>query len=159
MATTMNALKAAEKARAKGGLALFPCPKRVGELKLTPTTCAKNHKDSKVATEDDLVRLWECRGCEVGAANLAAIRILPAGRRDRSLSYMRGGSSSQQGLPKSQQAALEFLRVRGRATAPDAAKHFGLHRDTMADRFLSLERAGMVRRVASATKTLVWEVV
>jgi predicted ArsR family transcriptional regulator len=55
--------------------------------------------------------------------------------------------------------ALEFLRARGRATAPDAAKHFGLHRELMADRFASLERRGLVRRFKGASKALIWEAV
>lgn len=155
----MNALKSAEKARAKGGLATFRCPHRPGELRLTPATCAGNHKLSQAAQDADKVRLWDCRACEVGAANLAAISSLPPAKRDRTASYKRGGDGSNKRLASTLVVALEFLRARGRATAPDAAKHFGMHRETMADRFASLERRGLVRRLKGASKTLVWEAV
>ena len=155
----MNVLKAAEKARAKGGLALFPCPNRPGELRLTPATCAGCHKMAQTAQEADRVRLWECRTCEVGAANLAAISSLPPAKRDRTPSYKRGGDGAKKALASTLVVALEFLRARGRATAPDAAKHFGMHRETMADRFASLERRGLVRRFKGSSKSLIWEAV
>ncbi len=155
----MNALKAAEKARAKGGLAMFLCPSRPGDLRLTPAACAGCHKMAQTAQDADKVRLWECRTCEVGAANLAAVSSLPAAKRDRTASYKRGGDSANKRLASTLVVALEFLRARGRATAPDAAKHFGMHRETMADRFASLERWGLVRRFKGASKRLIWEAV
>jgi hypothetical protein len=156
----MNALKSSEKARAKGGLATFLCPNRPGELRLTPATCAGCHKMAQAAQDADRVRLWECVACEVGAANLAAISSLPAVKRDRAPSYKRGGDSPKnKGLASTLVVALEFLRARGRATAPDAAKHFGLHRELMADRFASLERRGLVRRFKGGSKALIWEAV
>jgi len=157
----MNAIKSAEKASAKGGLAMFLCPHRPGELRLTPSTCAGCHKMAQTAQEADKVRLWECRTCEVGAANLAAIGSLPPVKRDRAPSYKRGGDGAKKkkGLASTLVVALEFLRARGRATAPDAAKHFGVHRETMADRFASLERRGLVRRSKGSSKALIWEAI
>src|SRR3990167_11495101 len=100
MGCAMNALKAAEKARAKGGLALFLCPSRPGELRLTPATCASSHKAAKTAIEEAKVRLWYCRDCEVGAANLAALGDKAAKKRDRSASYRRRGNDARTALPE-----------------------------------------------------------
>jgi len=144
----MNALQSAETARAKGGLAMFLCPHRAGDLLLTPATCAGSHKMAQVAQEDAKVRLWECRTCEVGAANLAALGAPVPRKRDRSHSM---------GMPETLVATLEFVRDRGRCTSLDAAKHFGRHRDTIAERFHTLEGLGLVRRLAGASRTLVWE--
>lgn len=155
----MNALKAAEKARAKGGLALFLCPSRPGELRLTPATCASSHKASKTALEEAKVRLWYCRDCEVGAANMAALGGTVTKKKARTASRIRGGENAHKALPETLVATLGFVRARGRCTAPDAAKHFGRHRDTIADRLQALERLGLVRRFMGSRKALMWEAV
>ena len=148
----MNALKAAQKAREKGGLALFLCPSRPGELRLTPATCARSHADAQTAQDESKVRLWHCQNCEVGAANAAALGVMRQNKRVRAPANKGSGKA----LPDSLARTLEFVRIRGRCTSPDAAKHFGLHRDTIASRLLVLERMGLVRRIAGASKTLIW---
>lgn len=139
------------------GLTVFLCPRRAGNLVLTPATCASSHKMAQGAVDDAKVRLWECLDCEVGAKNLAELGGPAPKKRDRTPSYSRGGENAQVVLPALLVATLGFVRTRGRCTAPDAAKHFGRHRDTIAERFAALERLGLVRRVIGPTKTLVWE--
>ena len=152
-----RALKSSEKARAKGGLALFLCPFRPGELRITPATCASSHKAAQHAAEEAKVRLWDCRDCAVGAANLAAVVQSPPQRRDRSKSYRRGGESSKPSTALRDDALLTWLRERGRATSRDAALHFGRSRDTMADRFGALEKAGKITRFKGQSLALIWE--
>ena len=153
----MNAMKAAQKAREKGGLAMFLCPSRPGELRLMPAACADSYRLSQNAQDVAKVRLWHCMDCEIGAANAAVMGVAPAGKRVRTASYQRGGEAGHKVLPAGQVKMLEFVRVKGRCTAPDAAKHFGRHRDTMAGRLIALERLGLVRRITGASKTLIWE--
>jgi hypothetical protein len=114
---------------------------------------------AQAAQDADRVRLWECKTCEVGAANLSAVSSLPPVKRDRTPSYKRGGDGAKKAMASTLVVALEFLRARGRATAPDAAKHFGVHRELMADRLASLERRGLVRRYKGSNKSLIWEAV
>ena len=46
---------------------------------------------------------------------------------------------------------------RGRATSRDAALHFVRSRDTMADRFGALEKAGKITRFKGQSMALIWE--
>ena len=143
-----DAQKAAEKARAKGGLALFKCPSRHGELRLTPSTCAASHKMSKDAQEVDKVRLWECIACPVGAENLAALgahKPAKAGRKPADL------TDQMKNL-------LKFVKTRGRVTVNMAAAHFERHRGPVHLHMMALENKGMVRRAPSGMGPVEWEV-
>ena len=62
---------------------LFLCERRPGNLMLTAYTCAQQHKAAHGAVDEAKVRLWECRDCAVGAANLAATPTAPPQRRDQ----------------------------------------------------------------------------
>ena len=155
--TEAEPLKAAEKARAKGGLAMFLCPYRPGGLRITPATCAQQHKAAQHAVDEALIRLWDCRDCPVGAGNLAAAPTAPLQRRERLASYRRGGEASKPSTAMRDDALLTWLRERGRATSRDAALHFGRSRDTMADRLAALERAGKIKRFQGQSRTLIWE--
>lgn len=153
------ALKAAQKARAKGGLATFACPNIRGDLRITPAFCASCYRAGKTATDEAKIRLLHCNGCEVGAANAAEIAVPPPARRDRSVSYGRGGTNSRTTLPEILTKTLEFIRVRGSVTAVDAAKHFGRHRDTMTERLSALEGMGLLKRAQGPQRTLIWSAV
>ena len=137
---------------------LFLCERRTGGLMLTVYTCAQQHKAAQGAVDEALIRLWDCRDCPVGAANLAATPTAPPQRRERSASYRRGGASSKPTAALRDDALLTWLRERGRATSRDAALHFVRSRDTMADRFGALERAGQIKRFQGQSRTLIWEV-
>lgn len=146
----------------------FLCPKRPGELYLTPATCAVNHKLAQTAVDEAKVRLWDCRDCPVGAKNLAEAKGLTikeiewdqerASKRKKE-SYQRGHAISHRASPHLLAATLEFVRGKGRCTAYEAAAHFGRHRETIAERFIKMERAGMIRRSRGVGVQLYWEAV
>lgn len=142
---TGKALKAAEKARAKGGLALFLCPSRPGDLRLTPTTCATCHKMAQGAEEEAKVRLWYCIDCPVGAQNLAALGRNPS------------KPAKHAELPEQMKNLLRFIRSRGIATTNEAAAHFARHRGPVHNQLAALEVKGLVRRV-DRDGALAWEI-
>lgn len=143
---TKAALKAAEKARAKGGLALFRCPTRPGELRLTPTTCASSHKMAQGAEDEAKVRLWECIDCPVGVQNLAALGRVKAFKQAKHAE-----------LPDQMKNLLRFIRSRGIATTNEAAAHFARHRSPVHIQLAALEVKGLVRRV-DRDGALAWEI-
>ena len=136
---------------------LFLCERRPGSLMLTAYTCAQQHKAAQHAVDEALIRLWDCRDCPVGAANLEAAPTAPLQRRERLASYRRGGEASKPSTALRDDALLTWLRERGRATSRDAALHFVRSRDTMADRFGALERAGKIKRFKGQSMALIWE--
>ena len=93
----------------------------------------------------------------IGAGHLAAVSAAPPQRWDRSASYRRGGEAPRPSAALRDDALLAYLRERGRATSNDAALHFVRSRDTMADRFGALERAGKITRFKGQARTLIWE--
>ena len=48
---------------------LFTCPHHLGELRITPTTCAGMWARARRCHEDALIRLAACVGCQIGAAH------------------------------------------------------------------------------------------
>jgi hypothetical protein len=48
---------------------LFTCQRHVGDLRLTPSTCAGMWARARRNREEDRIRLAPCMGCDVGAAN------------------------------------------------------------------------------------------
>lgn len=142
---TNTAMKSAEKARAKGGLALFQCPTRPGELRLTPSACASSHKMAQHADEEAKVRLWYCIDCKVGAQNLAALGTVKAHK-----------AVKKEALPEQMRNLLRFVRARGMATASEAAAHFARHRGAVHNQMSALEGKGLLRRV-ERDGALAWE--
>lgn len=59
---------------AADGIALFTCPRRDGNLRIQPKTCAQNYRMRAKCPEDSerWIRLWECKGCPVGEFNSAS---------------------------------------------------------------------------------------
>ena len=145
-------------------LATFLCPRRPGELRLTPAACAVSHKLAQKVTDENRVRLWDCHDCPVGAKNLAeakglTIKEVEWDQQRKRESYQRGHAISHRANPHLLAATLEFVRSRGKCTAYEAAAHFGRHRETIAERFLNMERAGMLRRSRGVGVQLYWEAV
>ena len=144
--------------------ATFLCPRRPGELRLTSAACAVNHKLAQTAVDEAKVRLWDCRDCPVGAKNLAeakglTIKEVEWDQQRKRESYQRGHAISHRASPHLLAATLEVVRSRGKCTAYEAAAHFNRHRETIAERFINMERAGMLRRSRGVGVQLYWEAV
>lgn len=131
--TDLNALKAAQKAREKGGLALFLCPSRPGELRLTPSACAGSHKMAQGTADEAKVRLWYCIDCPTGARNLAELGTAKPGSA-------KAGKVKE--LPEQMRNLLKFIRTRGQATTAEAASHFARHRGPVHIQLSSMEGKG-----------------
>jgi hypothetical protein len=146
MASNDNkAMKSSEKARAKGGLAMFQCPTRPGELRLTPKACASSHKMAQHAEEEAKVRLWYCIDCKVGLANLTALGGMIKKKPEKAAE-----------LPEQMRNLLRFISTRGRATTNEAAAHFARHRGPVHNQLAAMEVNGLVRRV-ERDGVLAWE--
>ena len=126
------------------GLTLFQCPRRPGNLLLTKQACAASHKMSQSAVEEAKVRLWDCIGCPVGAANLADLGT--------------SSPSKSTKLPKQMSDLLLFVRTRGTRTVVEAAAHFARHRSPVWAHMVALESKGLVRRVERDGEPMAWEV-
>lgn len=59
----------------------FRCERHAGGLTLTPAGCARLYQRAKVEARDPSCRLWECRGCAVGASHAGEPAPAPAPSR------------------------------------------------------------------------------
>jgi hypothetical protein len=137
---------AARKAKKISGLSVFECPRRPGNLLLTPRTCAASHKMAQGSQDEAKVRLWECADCAIGAKNLADLGGV------KSLKPAKHAE-----LPEQMKNLLRFIRTRGRATTNEAAAHFARHRGPVHIQLAALEGKGLVRRV-DRDGALAWEI-
>lgn len=139
-------MKAAQKARAKiAGLTVFLCPRRPGNLRLTPSACATSHKMAQGAIEEAKVRLWDCIDCPKGAQHLAELGTVKARKPGK-----------KEVLPEQMRNLLKFLSTRGQATTAEAASHFARHRGPVHIQLMAMEGKGLVRRVERDGQ-LAWE--
>ena len=125
------------------GLTVFLCPRRPGNLVLTPSACATSHKMAQGAIEEAKIRLWDCIDCPKGAQHLAELATAKPGKADK-------------GLPEQMANLLKFVKTRGRVTTNEAASHFARHRGPTHIHMMALERKGLVRRAVHDGAQL-WE--
>jgi hypothetical protein len=136
---------AARKAKKISGLSVFECPRRPGNLLLTPRTCAASHKMAQGSQDEAKVRLWECADCAIGAKNLADIGGVKAAK-----------PSEGEALPEQMRNLLKFVKSRGIVTTNEAAAHFARHRSPVHIQLAAMEVKGLLRRV-DRDGALAWE--
>ena len=74
-------------------LDLFTCPNHLGDLRITPTTCAGMWSRARRDHEDALIRLAPCVGCQVGAGH-AGVPVSASVDPGSGLSCVRCGSGT-----------------------------------------------------------------
>ena len=125
------------------GLTVFLCPRRPGNLRLTPSACASSHKMAQGADDEAKVRLWDCIDCQTGAKHLAELGTVKPGKT--------------KALPDQMANLLKFVKARGQTTTAQAAMHFGRHHGPVHIHLCALEGKGLVRRVKREGESLAWE--
>ena len=118
------------------GLTVFACPRRPGNLRLTPSACASSHKMAQGAIDEAKARLWYCADCPKGAQHLAALGTVKA---------LKPGKKEV--LPEQMRNLLKFIRTRGQATTAEAASHFARHRGPVHIQLMAMQGKGLVHRV------------